>query len=202
MSIVFIGIIRYKEIYYDTATEQFRVYITDVLSGNRTEVERKKKLMDFAIKGVPLAAPLVVLLLNRVVGYMPEVIVHERLPAVLHILLSAVIGVTPAIVIGRKVRSIWERHYKSAPAASAEEIDEAVMKLKSENRLYTVFQLILILGIIGVPILNYGSKTLFPLIGYPFFWLMLFIMLTVFRICDRWIAEWQLHNRRVNGKGQ
>ena len=196
MSIVYIGIVHYKELYYDTATEQFRAYTTDVLSGTRTEVERKKKLLDFATEGVPLAAPLIALLLYIAVRQMPVVTLDERFSVAWHVLLSAVIGTGPAIILSRKVRSVWERHYEGSPLAGSAEKEEAVKRLKSENRLYTIFHLILILGIIGVPVFIRESGSLFTLLGYSVFWFMLCLMLTVFRIWDRWIAEWQICRRK------
>lgn len=202
MSIVFIGIIRYKEIYYDTVTEQFRAYTTDVLSGSQTEVERKKKLMDFAMEWVPMAAPLIALLVYIAARRMPAITLDERFSVVLYVLLSAVIGTAPAIILSRKVRTVWKQHYEVAPAAGAEDREAAALRLRSENRLYTAFQFILILGIIGVPVFIRESGSLFALLGYSLFWFMSCLMLAIFRIWDRWIAEWQLHNRRVNGKGQ
>ena len=124
------------------------------------------------------------------------VTLDERFSVAWHVLLSAVIGTGPAIILSRKVRSVWDRHYEGSPLAGAMEKEEAVKRLKSENRLYTIFHLILILGIIGVPVFIRESGSLFTLLGYSVFWFMQCLMLIVFRIWDRWIAEWQICRRK------
>lgn len=197
--VAYIGIINYKEIYYSTASQKFRAYKTDILSGTTEEIKSKKSLMDFAQQTLPAFGPLVVMLFylcmrDRTTG-MPAI--HTELPSLVYYAMAAFVGLLPAIKIKRAVTRVWENHYMDGEDATEAEKEQAVKELRKSNRLYAFLRILLIMGAAMLPIVEpqNGQVNVFILLGYACIWFTLYIMYA-FRPFTCWSAELQLRENK------
>lgn len=197
--VAYIGIINYKEIYYSTASQKFRAYRTDILSGTPEEIKSKKSLMDFAQQTLPAFGPLVVMLFylcmrDRFTG-IPAI--HTELPSLVYYAMAAFVGLLPAIKIKRTVTLVWENHYMDGEDATEGEKEQAVKELRKSNRLYAFLRLLLIMGAAMLPIVEpqNGQVNVFILFGYACIWFTLYIMYA-FRPFTCWSAELQLKENK------
>lgn len=163
------GLVDYKQCYYDTATHSFCIYDQEEM-----EKEKQEKL-DIFLQWLPGIG----VVLSAIIGRHIQGLSEYRMTGTAYatwLMVSMAAGITAAIALIYVCRKGVRKNAPLATPVPKEEGLSVARKIKSDNRIFTTGILLMIAGMIVIPIATFQKTNTFLLCTY---WLFPFTVVTL-----------------------
>ena len=166
---LYMGLVDYKQCYYDTATHSFCIYDQE-----KMEKEKQEKL-DMFLQWLPgIGVVLSAIIEHRIQGLSEYRITGTAYAAWLMASIAA--GITIAMALIYVCRKGIKKNAAMATPVPNEEGRSVAKKIKSDNRIFTAGILLMTVGMVVIPITIFQKTNTFLLCAY---WLFPFTVITL-----------------------